>query len=135
MTYSEIESALPNGFHDALLEAIGLNFPAKSATMDIWVSIGNPESKTREDKEGYKKARLHLTGLIYIQIDLGFSELTNDKPLRIDAGDADSNNQSQGPKPIKPLPRDAFAFWLFVETFEFIHPRCSFRRDPRIGYH
>ena len=38
----EIEDSLPNGFHDAFIEAVTIGFASKSAKIDLQLFILNP---------------------------------------------------------------------------------------------
>jgi hypothetical protein len=120
---NDIENSLPNGFHDALLEGVSIDFVSKKAKLDLKMSIGNPDAETREGREAYKKAELHFHDLLYFVIDPPENlEFFNGKDLRIDAGDATDERNSRSPKPLIALPKNAFAYWFFiVEANSFIH--------------
>jgi hypothetical protein len=119
----EIEDHLPNGFHDALLEAVAVNFSSNSARMDLRLLVGDPDAPTEEEREAYKEAALYLNDLVYFVVDApapghGCSKTGG---VRIDGGVA-SDNSAGMPKPRKPLPLDAFAYWFFVDEWNsFIH--------------
>jgi hypothetical protein len=117
----EIESDLPNGFHDALLETVTVSFASKSVRLDMQLFVGNPEAETKEEREAYKRAKLCLSDLVYFVIDppTPGQEYSAAQGLRIDGGDATGDS---GPKPRGALPTGAFAYWFFVDQWNsFIH--------------
>jgi len=67
MTFEELESTLPNGFHDARLVRLTLDYLDRTATLHMQLFVGTPES---EDPEKYKAAIVRLVGLCFFSIDL-----------------------------------------------------------------
>ena len=43
----EIDDDLPNGFHDAHLEAVTVSFASNSAKMDLQLFVGDPDAVVR----------------------------------------------------------------------------------------
>ena len=121
----EIDDHLPNGFHDALLEAVTVNFVSKTAIMDLQLWVGDLDATQEKEQEAYKSARLALSDLVYFVIDAPGAnhEFSWGRPMRIDAGEAANDNSvSASPKPLATLPTGAFAYWFFVEPWNsFIH--------------
>lgn len=121
---AEIENTLPNGFHDAFLDSITIDFPSRSASLTLQIWVGNLESENERERETYKHAVLKFYDLIYFTIDppdQGKS-YTKEKPLRIDAGDSTKNSAPPSLKPRMTIPQEAFAYWFFVEPWNaFFH--------------
>jgi|HubBroStandDraft_6_1064221.scaffolds.fasta_scaffold188665_2 hypothetical protein len=67
MTLEELESVVPNGFHDARLVRLTLDYLDRTATLHMQLFVGTPES---EDPEEYKAPIVRLTGLCFFSIDL-----------------------------------------------------------------
>ena len=67
MTLEELESVLPNGFQDARLARLTLDYLERTATLHMQLFVGTPES---EDPEEYKAAIVRLAGLCFFSIDL-----------------------------------------------------------------
>jgi len=67
MTLEEFDSILPNGFHDARLVRLTLDYLNRTATLHMQLFVGSPES---ENPEEYKAAIISLTGLCFFSIDL-----------------------------------------------------------------
>jgi hypothetical protein len=64
MTIEEIEGNLPNGFHDASLKRIEIDYVKMVAVLDIDVDTSSPDTD-----EEYREGRLTLTGLLFCVID------------------------------------------------------------------
>ena len=118
-TLREIDYDLPNGFHDAKLETVTLNFPSNRADLDLQLSVGSPDDATEEEREAYKWARLHLTDLVYFVIDCPDPGRVHPEgeALWIDAGDATDESLPAYLKPPIVLPAEAFAYWFYVHQW------------------
>ena len=66
MTFEEIELTLPNGFHDARLRRIAINYGERAATLDISFWVGDMDSQSREE---YRDGSLHVRGLCYCSVE------------------------------------------------------------------
>src|ERR1039458_1165405 len=120
----EIDDELPNGFHDAFLETIALNFAASIATLTLQLLVGVPDGASEEERESYRRATLTLEGLVYFVIDAPDSERRFSRPegVMIDAGDALDRSNPRAPAPPSAAPAGAFAYWFFVHEWNaFIH--------------
>ncbi len=126
-TLREIEDQLPNGFHDAYLEAVTLDYVANTATMGVGLCVGDPDAATEEEREAYRKATLVLRGLVFFVIEPPYPdpqyEYSEGGGLWLRSGD-DASDES-GPtaaRPLRPLPEGAFAHWFYVDDWNsFIH--------------
>jgi hypothetical protein len=67
MTLEELDDRLPNGFHDAKLVSLSLDYVTRSATLHIGLHVGTPDSL---DPEEYKIAILRVTGLCFCTVEL-----------------------------------------------------------------
>jgi hypothetical protein len=120
MTLEEIADALPNGFHNAQINSIRINYVKREVTLDleIWVS-----DLSEENSDIYRLAELklfHLFALIIESPEAGY-DYHEEKPLRVDAG---SDQESIVPltQLPAPLPEGAFTYWFFVHDWNsFIH--------------
>ncbi|ANM31152.1 hypothetical protein ABI59_18605 [Acidobacteria bacterium Mor1] len=67
MTLFELARTLPNGFHDAELRSIHLDYEKLEATLtlDLWIGVDG----TREEIETYEPVKVRLSGLEYFLID------------------------------------------------------------------
>lgn len=120
MTIEEIESTLPNGFHDAQIKSININYVERVVTfhLDVWIA-----DAIEEDPETYQEVQLTLSRFLYCVIEAPDSQYPyqEKKMLWVDAGSAISTEGSSTQLP-KSLPEGAFAYWFFVNNWNaFIH--------------
>jgi hypothetical protein len=66
MTFEQLDEFLPNGFHDAMIEKIAIDYAQRSADLLMKLWVGTPDSANLEE---YRSATLNVTGLGYIAID------------------------------------------------------------------
>jgi len=129
MQLGELENSLPNGFHDADLEGIELDYTARTVLMKMQLWVGKLDGSTEEEREAYRRAELDLTGVLYFVIDAPDPsyKYSEKGALWLDAGDARVTRGSvqaapAPPIPIEDLPDGAFAYWFFVDNWNsFIH--------------
>lgn len=62
MTFEELDQALPNGFHDAKIQKLVVDYVQRSATMTMHLWIGTPHSANRDE---YRQATLAISGVCY----------------------------------------------------------------------
>lgn len=119
MNLVQIENSLPNGFHDASIEAIEIDYTLREALMRMQIFIGTPDAATEQEREAYKSAELYLSGVLYFAIgapDPSYS-YSEKEPLWIDAGDAKNGSGPVPPIPIDLLPDGAFTHWFYVNDW------------------
>lgn len=65
MTLEELADTLPNGFHDAQVSSLSIDYIKREARLliDLWVS--DSPSDSEELREAYRKGELKLSGLLY----------------------------------------------------------------------
>ncbi|MCU1285817.1 MAG: hypothetical protein JWO13_2167 [Acidobacteriales bacterium] len=66
MTIDEVEDTLPNGFHDAELHSIQIDYGAKIAKFVITADMTAPDEAVEVND---RKVELIVSGLIFISID------------------------------------------------------------------
>jgi hypothetical protein len=134
VTLVEIESSLPNGFHDAFLESVHVDYASRRSLLKLRLCVGDPDAATEEKREAYKEADLELLDLVYLVIEGPDprSKYAETKGLWIDGGEAAPGSAPATPVPVDLLPRGAFAYWLFVRDWNsFIHVAA---RDARLHW-
>jgi hypothetical protein len=120
----EIENSLPNGFHDAFLESVNIDYTSRRGLIKLRLWVGELDAATEAEKEAYKSAELELLDLVYLVIDAPDpgSEYAKAKEVWIDGGEAKADSAPTAPVPVDLLPRGAFAYWFFVRDWNsFIH--------------
>ena len=129
---TDIEDSLPNGFHDAYLESIHVDYKSRRALIKLRVCTGDPEGPTEKEREAYEEASLELLGLIYFVVEppdlrTKYAEMGE---LSIDGGESKPGSAPSTPVPVEQLPSDAFAYWFFIRDWNsFIHVSA---RDARL---
>ncbi len=110
MTLDGLAASLPNGFHDAELMTIAIDFIKREVrlTLDIW--IGDDK-----EREAYRQAEVTLSGLIFWVSEAPDSRYPYGEPrsLRIDAGSLTELHPEKRPT-LPSIPQSAFSNWLFV---------------------
>ena len=66
MTFEELESDLPNGFHDAELHEIRIDYVRGYAILRMAFDFGNPDGAKQED---YRTGEMRVLGLYFCVID------------------------------------------------------------------
>ncbi len=115
MTLDDIALELPNGFHDALLRTLTIDYVSHRATLALRVWVGDAHAATEAEREAYRPATLTVSGLAWCIVESPepVTDGTGDG-LWIDAGPV-SNLKD---KPALPtVPDGAFAWWIFVRQW------------------
>jgi hypothetical protein len=124
VTLEELENSLPNGFHDAEIERISVDYQRSLLVIELRFFVGDLVAPI-DMREAYRPAVLTLSGVQFLAIDppdarYPFSE---SGPLRIDACDATKNLDANL---VKTLPTNSFSRSFFVAEWNaFIHIAAS----------
>ena len=68
VTLQELSRTLPNGFHDAELAHVELDYARQEARMHLSLCVGDPDASEEDAREAYRPAVLTLTGLQYFVV-------------------------------------------------------------------
>lgn len=68
-TLRDIEERLPSGFHDARVHSCNLSFATRTASFELEISVGDPDSSDSADRERYRPATLKLEGVAVCEFD------------------------------------------------------------------
>lgn len=120
MTLEEIADSLPNGFHDARIYSISINYVRREVSIDleIWVA------ESQEDSEVYRGAELKLLDFLFCVIEPPDAAYPyhHGKALWVDAGSGQDARRSPATELPDSLPKGAFVHWFFVNDWNaFIH--------------
>jgi len=66
MTFEDLEKELPNGFHDAELRDMLIDYVVGSMTLRMNFWVGNMQGPNRDE---YRSGELRITGLYFCAID------------------------------------------------------------------
>jgi hypothetical protein len=116
MTLEQIELALPNGFHDAFLCALSVDYVGRKAEMEIEIWVGSMNTSDYQGREAYRRGRLQFLGLLLFTSEIPNGEFLSDEAddlpngLSIDISPvAQYPSNHEGKKwPDEPLPEGAF---------------------------
>ena len=121
MTFEEVEKTLPNGFHDAKIVRITVDYPAGTLLMSLQILVGTPGEA---DQEEYGPAELRANGLYFCFIDPpdpGYPFKPNGKALGI-CGDPDTRESPVIGNLLSKLPEGVFAYRFYADRWNsFIH--------------
>jgi hypothetical protein len=87
MKFQDLEDSLPNGFHDAKLKNVSIDYVERLLTMQMELLVGTPEAADREE---YRTATLTATGLYFCVIeppDVKYPLITKHSPIGISGDD------------------------------------------------
>lgn len=124
MGIKQLEDSLPNGFHDAGIEAISVNYVLRTATMAMDIHVGNPEGATKEERERRAHAELQFSDVLYFVVEGPDPryKYAESKTLWVDAGSSAEPSAPNPPIPPGLLPEGVFAHWFYVNDWNsFIH--------------
>ena len=68
VTLQELSRTLPNGFHDAKLARVELDYARQEALLHLSLLVGDPDAPEYEAREAQRPAVLTLTGLQYLVV-------------------------------------------------------------------
>jgi hypothetical protein len=105
----QIQDSLPNGFHDALLEAWSFDTATREMTVGLAVDVCDAESG--ELRARYRSGLLTLIGVVAIQVDEVKVDGVPGTRLSVEVGSgADRERSSFG----SGGPPDAFLGWIYL---------------------
>jgi hypothetical protein len=138
MTLEEVESALPNGLHDAEIRRIDVNYGQGALALDLEVWVGSMDDPP-ERREAYKSGRLEMSGLIF----LVFEPPDAKYPYRVESKltiDSSDPRKSLDPELLASVPGDGFCHSFFVFQwnscmhFAAKHAEMIWLNDGQITY-
>ncbi len=117
MTFEELENSLPNGFHDAVLRKIDLDFVSKSVVLAVDLLTGGPDDP---DPEAYRSGTVRLSPAYLFLLeppDASYAFVPDGSPVKVD-GDYVKIGQSPEVDSLLPvLPHNATLYRLFLEKW------------------
>lgn len=127
MNWSELEQLLPNGFHDARLDGISINYRARTAIfeLELWAVTEWPENRPAEVPNLYRRGKLTFLGLLACTLDVpnGEYQVPDACELWVNAAPVDSAVVEHSSWPKEPLPEGAFrgVFYFLNDAASFVH--------------
>ncbi len=124
MTWAELEQLLPNGFHDARLDEIKIDYRQRKAVFDLefWAVTEWPGQRPAVVPEMYRRGRLTLLGLLACAVDVpnGEYQEAEASELWIDVAPPSVALPKHSSWPEELLPQGAF-----VRSFYFLNDAAS----------
>jgi hypothetical protein len=118
MKIEEIERELPNGFHDALLHNIFIDYGRHEAVFEIGVRIGTIDSDNKKLREAYRRGRLELHGLRWCIIEAPDPSYPYcDRKLTVSAGTREALKNAPQIRLPEPGSEEEFVHWFFVRQW------------------
>jgi len=118
MTIDTISDSLPNGFHDADICSIHIDYVKEEALFLIDIDLSSPEEKVEAPS---RQGELKLTGLLYCVIEPpsgSYSKeyICGEDKLWIVSDSSDFSVLKNCPKLPEPLPDNSFRHWFFISS-------------------
>lgn len=111
-TLDDLSATLPNGFHDAELQRLLIDYTKREAKIiaDIWIA-----DMTTDQREAYRLAEITLSGLLFWVSEPPDAKYPFDATggERIDVGPLTELSNKSSLK-LPPIPDGAFANWVFL---------------------
>jgi hypothetical protein len=124
VTLEELEDNLPNGFHDAEIFSLELNYAAGTAKFRMNLLVGWPDD-TKPERDSYQEASLVVRGLCFCSIDPPSSTypfLPDGKPICVSGDPAKPDTLPSLPDLAAKFPSGAWCHRFFVTDWNaFIH--------------
>jgi hypothetical protein len=114
-TLDELGQTLPNGFHDAEIKALSVDFGTRQVTMELSVWVGDMDDEVAP-KEAYRDGQLVTEGLEFIVMEPPDPKYPYSKVDRLWVDLADGPSGSQVPAASQ-LPTECFSSGLFVRDW------------------
>lgn len=111
----QLERSLPNGFHDAQIKGINLNYVERTIVFEMRLWVGDLESADKAEREAYRLGVLIISEFDFCVIeppDLRYPYHPV-KAVRVDSG---AGNPQSIPL-LENIPEDTFAHWFFVNEW------------------
>jgi len=125
--FDEISDSLPNGFHDALLKSIFINYESDEIRLNLDICIGNPDDPIEEKRDQYMSGILEFYGIKFF-----ISEAPNpvvpwqkNEELLINIEGIDSLPEKMRSNLPKFNQTDFFAVWIYISNFNCFLYICA----------
>ena len=119
MTLEELEQKLPNGFHDAHILKIELDYLAATARLHLSLLVGWPDDPVPE-REEYQEAYLNLTGLCFCSIDPpdpNYPFIPNGEPVPASGYSLKPDDLPALSALAKRFPEDTWCYGFFLDNW------------------
>jgi hypothetical protein len=117
MTFQELEQKLPNGFHDAAIRKIQLDFMGRSVEIEMDILMAGPDDPDPElCRVG--KLRMAPTYLLFIEPpDPRYSFIPDGGSLKVDGDSVKVGQNAEVDRLLPTLPKNATTYRFFLEKW------------------
>jgi hypothetical protein len=120
VTIDEVISGTPNGFHDAYLLNISVDYRERTLQIGLNWWIGDLSSEVEEVRESYREGRFIVTGLQYFVVESPANGSLTDEPSYIDGFETRASDVIRASLP--DISSEAIRYSFFVGDWNsFIH--------------
>lgn len=124
MTLDELDGSLLNGFHDAKISSLEVDYVKATAKLHVSF-LGGSLDDSHADRETYQPAIVTVTGLCFCSIDPpdpGERFIPDGRPITVAGDPAKPDNLPSLPQLMAKLPEGVWCYRLFVHDWNrFIH--------------
>lgn len=117
MTFEEIEAKLPNGFHDAAIRGIDVDFIGRSVVVALDLLTGTPDDAR---PELYRPGRLRMTPVYLYFVeppDAKYPFVPNGSHLKVDGDSVKVGQNADADRLLLALPKNATTYRFFLEKW------------------
>ena len=117
MTFEEIDQELPNGFHDAKLRNISIDFVGRSVVIGIDLLVGLPHTP---NPEGYRAGALKVASscLFFVEApDPSYPFIPDGSALNVDGDSVRAGQSAQVDELLLVLPKNATLYRFFLKEW------------------
>ncbi len=120
MTFDELDRTLPNGFHDAFLRKIEMDYVSRTLRLEVAVCTTGTEGPPRD--ETYRTARVTVRDVAYLVIEPPDFEVRQNSEypwkepgeIGIDTGEGPVSHSNTV---LPPAPEGTTANWMYLSDF------------------
>lgn len=117
MTFEELEQELPNGFHDAAIKEIRMDFVGRSILVGMEILVGLPGSPNQEE---YRPGTLKVLfpHLFFLEPpDPRYPFVPDGSPLNVGGDSVRVGQNPQVDRLLEVLPKNATTYRFFLEEW------------------
>ena len=126
MGIEEIERALPNGLHDAVMRKHVVDYAARMLTFDVEVWVGDLDAEKEEGRERYEPGMLTFEGLEYFVVEAPAESDCVMEPFSFSAGNP-ATEKIQPSVSLPASPEGAFRVYFFLHQLNAFMHICARR--------
>jgi hypothetical protein len=134
MTLDELDSSLPNGFHDMYIGSLELDYSTGTIKLNVDLLVGWPEDSESERNQ-YQKAIVTITGLCFCSIDPpypGYPLSPSGRAICVGGDPAKADHLPSLPDLLPNFPEGVWCYRFFVHDWNaFIHIAA---RDAEVAW-